>query len=50
MSDTSITTVIPKVDLDQQALRMAGMADQIREALLKNDPAVPQGAVQGWYS
>jgi adenylate cyclase len=47
MSDTSITTVIPKVDLDQQALRMAGMADQIREALLKNDPAVPQGAVQG---
>jgi adenylate cyclase len=47
MSDTSITTVIPKVDLDQQALRMAGMADQIREALLKNDPAVPQGAIQG---
>jgi len=47
MSDTSITTVIPKVDLDQQSLRLAGMADQIREALLKNDPSVPQGAVQG---
>jgi PAS domain S-box-containing protein len=47
MSDTSITTVIPKVDLDQQALRLAGIADQIRESLLKNDPSVPQGAVQG---
>jgi adenylate cyclase len=46
MSDTSITTVIPKVDLDQQALRLAGMADQIREALLKTDPAVHQGVVQ----
>jgi len=46
MSDSSITTVIPKVDLDQQALRLAGMADQIREALVKNGQAVPPGAVQ----
>lgn len=47
MSDTSITTVIPKIDLDQQALRLAGMTDQIRETLVKNGQGVPQGAVQG---
>jgi adenylate cyclase len=47
MSDSSITTAIPKVDLDQQALRLAGMTDQIREALLKNGQPVPQGVVQG---
>jgi adenylate cyclase len=47
MSDKFITTAIPKVDLDQQALRLAGMADQIRETLLKFEPAAPAGAVQG---
>ncbi len=47
MSDTSITTVIPKVDLDQQALRLAGMADQIRDMLVKNAQNTPPGAVQG---
>jgi len=47
MSDASITTVMPKVDLDQQALRLAGMADQIRETLVKTTPSGSQGAVQG---
>jgi adenylate cyclase len=47
MSDTSITTVIPKVDLDQQALRLAGMADQIREMLVKTGQNIPPGSVQG---
>jgi adenylate cyclase len=47
MSDSSITTVIPKVDLDQQALRLAGMADQIRDMLVKNTQSTPPGAVQG---
>jgi len=47
MSDTSITAVMPKVDLDQQALRLAGMADQIRDILSKNAPTAPPGAVAG---
>lgn len=49
MNDPSITTVMPKVDLDQQAIRLAGMADQIRESLVKDGKGISSAAAQSLF-
>jgi PAS domain S-box-containing protein len=46
MSDASITTAIPKLDLDQQVIRLGQMAEQIRESLQKHNVSLPPTAAQ----